>query len=173
MAFQYPKCRETTRQLCPIPNAVAKWSKWLELMVPGKDLGEGFLNRNDNQEGSYKSENLPGDDICGIYEWKVWKSGKGIIVYLGSSCNEGPAPLRNRILQYCRDGAHKHELINDALRKGYELRLRYRIFEGVGESKIAEDYLLKKYNYAWNEQNNALREPRIGKLHIQGRTRRR
>ena len=153
--------------MCPIPDDVAvpvgEWSRWQKLMVPEKGLGRDYKNRNKGNHGSYREGRyLPGDGVCGIYEWKIANpevEEDSYIVYLGSSCNEENAPLRNRILQYCKNGSHKQKEINYSLRKGYQLYVRYREFEGNDEANEAENYLLGKYNYAWNEHNNAIREP--------------
>ena len=167
MEFSYPRYRENTQHLCPIPEDVAipvdNWSGWQKLMVPETDLGGEYNNRNGGHEGSYRvGRYLPGNGVCGIYEWKMVNPDveeDKCVVYLGSSCHEGPAPLRNRILRYCRDGDHKAELINNALRQGYELHVRHRVFEGVEQAKDAENYLLGRYNYAWNIRRNGIREP--------------
>jgi hypothetical protein len=67
-------------------------------------------------------------------------------------------------MEYCRDGSHKSELIDDALGKGYELSVRVK---ATGRSKVRaknlenaeklENDLLSEYNYAWNIRDNALR----------------
>ena len=167
MAFSYPSYREKTRStsLCRIPEDVAipvkDWSGWQKLIVPKKDLGGEYNNRNDGHEGSYrKGGHLPGNGECGIYEWKMVNPDvEEVIVYLGSSCSKRAAPLKYRILRYCRDGGHKAELINNALRQGYELHVRYQLFKGVEQAKNAENYLLERYNYAWNIRRNGIREP--------------
>ena len=165
MEFQYPQYREKVRHLRHIPDADGRWSGWQKLIVPGRDLGRDYKNRNGNNEGSYRvGRYLPKEGVCGIYEWRVKNEDDKIIVYVGSSCNDGNAPLRDRILDYCTDGAHKSDLINDALGKGYEMNVRYMEFEGVDESKDAEDFLLKRYNYAWNVRGNGIRKPVVGKL---------
>ena len=167
MAFPYPQYREKVLQLCQIPSKVAvpvgDWSGWQKLIVPERGLGRDYKDRSKGHVGSYrKGRYLPGDGVCGIYEWKMVNPDveeDSHIVYLGSSCSKGNAPLRNRILQYCKNGSHKREEINDALRKGYVLYVRYRQFQGNDEANEAENYLLGKYNYAWNEHNNAIRKP--------------
>ena len=167
MAFSYPQYREKVQRICPIPDDVAvpvgEWSSWQKSMVPERGLGRDYKNRNKGHVGSYREgKSLPGDGACGIYEWQMVNpevEEDSHIVYLGSSCNDGDAPLRNRILEYCKNGSHKHKEINDALRKGYQLYVRHRQFQGHDEANDAENYLLGKYNYAWNEHNNAIREP--------------
>lgn len=72
----------------------------------------------------------------------------------------------HRILEYCTNGSHKDDLINDALRRGYELQVRVKVVgrmwnpvrriwhprEEVAENE--ENKLLATYNYAWNKRNN-------------------
>ena len=166
MAFPYPQYREQVTQLRRIPVDVAvpngSWSSWLRLMVRERDEGNlDYRNRNEGHEGLYIHENLPRSGVCGIYEWKIVNlhDAHTFVAYLGSSCNDGPSPLRNRILQYCRDGDHKHDLINYALRNNCELHVRYREYNNVQHAVNAEHYLLGWYNYAWNDQRNGIRAP--------------
>ena len=167
MAFAYPQYREQVQQLAAIPAHVAvpagNWSQWLKFMVPRRNLGGVYRNRANGHEGLYRVNwNAPDDGVCGIHEWKIVNPhlpGDECVVYLGSSCNAGDAPLRNRILQYCGNRPHKAELINNALREVYELHVRYRVFEGVHQAKNAENYLLGRYNYAWNIRGNGIRAP--------------
>lgn len=105
-------------------------------------------------------------EVCGIYEWRASRlprRGPAIhkVVYVGSTCPRqlGNFPrLRSRILNYCIHGNHEKELINDALNRGYELSVRYKEAANVEEATGLENELLKKYNYAWNIRNNAIRE---------------
>ena len=166
MAFEYPQYREQAPQLRPIPANVAVpervWSEWVKLMDPNRDVGGDYKNRNDGHNGSYRERRLPDDGECGIYEWKMVNpcdEEDTCVVYLGKSCSQTRAPLRDRILQYCRDGGHKDELINHTLGEGYELHVRYRIFSSNCEAEKAEKYLLDHYNYAWNIRDNGIREP--------------
>jgi hypothetical protein len=155
----YPKYRENVETI-ETPPGIGNWSNWHEVMVPGKDL-EGYKNRNLDHEGSYNlREDYPAKGVCGIYEWKVEREGDEKVVYVGSSCNQGQS-MKGRIVEYCQDGSHDpaRGLINDALRKGYKLHLRYKKYNGVVQSGQAEIFLLKKYNYAWNERKNGIRAP--------------
>ena len=155
----YPKYRENVETI-ETPPGIGNWSNWHEVMVPGKDL-EGYKNRNLHHEGSYNlREDYPAEGVCGIYEWKVERGRDEIVVYVGSSCNQGQS-MRGRIVQYCQDGSHNpvRGLINDALRKGYNLHIRYKKYDGVGASRQAENILLGRYNYAWNVRKNGIRAP--------------
>jgi hypothetical protein len=160
MAFEYPQYRENVQQLYPLQGGTSDWSTWRKVMVQGRNRGDGYTNRNNGHVGSYRlAQDFPGRGVCGIYEWMVRRRPKEMVVYVGSSCNAGSTPLRGRILQYCRNGSHKANLINHALRSGYELHLRWKTFRDVEQSQEAENILLSKYNYAWNIRNNGIRAP--------------
>jgi hypothetical protein len=136
-------------------------------MVQEQNLNGDYRNRNANHVGSYRSGgNFPGRRVCGIYEWKVKREEEEIVVYVGSSCNDGNSPLKDRILQYCRNGSHKIDLINYTLSKGYDLYVRWGEFSGVGESMEAENFLLHRYNYAWNVRDYGIRATLVGVLHM-------
>ena len=141
---------------------VAGWSNWELAMAP---LPVGFEPRGPNQPGMIFSGIRNAFPLqarhCGIYEWRA----KGIlshqpnhVVYLGSTCRAKPGALRGRILEYCANGSHKSDLINDALRKGYELWVRVKTVEGRNPSRenaeAMENALLNKYDYAWNTRVN-------------------
>ena len=146
-----------------------KWSIWEPAMVPMRPgLLVDFERRGSNQAGLICSSIRNAFPLqarhCGIYEWRA----KGTlphqpshIVYLGSTCRTKPGALRGRILEYCANGSHKRNLINDALGRGYELWVRVKIVEGRNPTqKKAEDMenaLLAGYDYAWNIRNNGQR----------------
>jgi len=101
-------------------------------------------------------------DLCGIYEWRAAKTRNGRkkrVVYVGSTCTRRGKfhGLRSRIINYCRNGNHKADLINDALRRGYKLEVRYKRAANEEGAKAQENQLLAMYNYAWNVRNNAIR----------------
>lgn len=141
------------------------WSKWKKAMVP---LDPHRKHRGDpDQVGLIHSriEKAFRDKArhCGIYEWRAEGTLSGqpdrTVVYVGSTCRcpSKPGVLLARILEYCRDGSHKKDLINDALRKGYELWVRVKVVEGKNPRKGAEkmeNALLNKYDYAWNTRLN-------------------
>ena len=49
-------------------------------------------------------------------------------------------------------------MINEALRRGYTLEVRYKVANNEEDAKAQENELLEKYNYAWNIRNNGLRD---------------
>ena len=145
------------------PSA-AGWSDWEKALVP---LRSGREHRgNPDQVGlicsSIRSA-FPGmAKSCGIYEWRAEGTSLGQpthVVYIGSTCRGKTGSLRDRILEYCRNGSHKEDLFNDALRKGYELWVRVRVVEedypdGKEDAEDLENKFLARYDYAWNERKN-------------------
>ena len=88
---------------------------------------------------------------CGIYEWKAEKPGRrSVVVYVGSTCRGKPGSLRDRINEYCNDGSHKSELINDALHRGYTLLVRVKAARSSENAEELEKAYLDRYDYAWN-----------------------
>ena len=101
--------------------------------------------------------------LCGIYEFQVRGTLPGqlqsAIVYVGSTCPRGAdrglcRRLNSRIINYCRHGNHKEDLINDALRRKYELWVRYKQARSAEEAQAWENALLAAYDYSWNVRNN-------------------
>lgn len=142
------------------------WSGWKRAMVPPQTESRNLQPRGQNQVGYICSgiRNAFPDEAedCGIYEWQARKSGRsGHVVYVGSTCRGKAGALRNRIFEYCRNGSHKEDLINDALHRGYELWVRVKVSQPSRNCKVdaerMENELLAKYNYAWNIRNNAVR----------------
>lgn len=142
------------------------WSNWKKAMVPV--VTNGYTqNRGRNQEGFIwknilKEGTIP-RDLCGIYEWRTIRQGqpkRGQVVYVGSTCTRRGTFhwLQNRILGYCSTGNHKKDLINEALKRGYTLEVRYKEANDEEDAKTKENELLAKYNYAWNIRNNGLRD---------------
>ena len=132
-------------------------------MVPFKNENNriNLEVRGQGQQGYMKSDiGVALGDVgnnCGIYEWRATRNDQpNRVVYVGSTCpREGLCPrLRNRIIGYCTNGNHKQVLINDALRKGYELWVRYKLAENVEEARRLENELLAMYDYAWNVRRN-------------------
>jgi hypothetical protein len=129
------------------------WSDWFLMMAPKKR--QNFVQRRFPHEGSRKINlaNIP--ESCGIYEWKVRRYGIEKVVYIGSTCSvERNSNLNTRITRYCNDGSHKCCLINPALKRGYELLVRFKKYRSVIRSTVAENFYLGKYNYAWNIRKN-------------------
>ena len=140
------------------------WSGWVLAMVPAENENNrrNLEIRGQGQVGYRKStiRDALGEACsynCGIYEWKATRNDqRDKVVYVGSTCPRGgPCPrLKKRIIGYCTNGSHKEDLINNALRDGYELWVRYKVAANVEEAKRLENELLAMYDYAWNIRNN-------------------
>ena len=156
----------------PLPGGKGKWSEWKKAMVPHETVDETGAElteeRGRNQKGYMWSDI---DDelcevgrLCGIYEFQVKGNPeegqlKSAVVYVGSTCprkkDDGVClRLKSRIIGYCKYGNHKKGLINDALRRGYELWVRYKQAGSAEEAQEWENDLLNKYDYAWNKRGN-------------------
>jgi len=140
------------------------WSKWRRAMVPPYTLGNNLKRRGPNQVGficsSIRTAFPDQARNCGIYEWLARGTlpgqPKNRVVYVGSTCTVKPGALRGRILEYCRNGSHKEDLINDALIRGYELWVRVKStrYPRKLNAERMENKLLATYSYAWNKRNN-------------------
>ena len=133
-----------------------------QAMVPD-DLRGDVKPREPNQAGFMSSSIKHAFPLraahCGIYEWQARKSDQpNRVVYVGSTCREKQGLLKGRILEYCRNGDHKEDFVNDALRRGYELWVRAKIVEVARprreDAEAMENTLLDKYDYAWNKRCN-------------------
>lgn len=147
------------------------WSSWVKAMVPldpGLEHRRGLEHRGGPDQvglicSSIRDAFSNQARHCGIYEWRA-KGTKdrqpNHVVYLGSTCRGKVGALRARILEYCTNGSHKRDLINDVLRGGYELWVRVKIAGGRNPREKAENMeneLLAKYDYAWNIRDNGER----------------
>lgn len=157
----------------PTEGMSQRWSDWKPVMGPQRSD-----HLTESRRGSgYTTSNLSGlgiTDECGIYEFGI-EVRYGIIVYavyLGSTCrcdrqclNERNTNcgLRTRIFEYCQGGSHKRILFNQAIDHGMTIYVRTRkVNDEVNgwrnkerAARAAENYLLEKYDYAWNiRQNN-------------------
>ena len=63
--------------------------------------------------------------------------------------------MQSRITKYTTDGSHKAGKINDALKNGYELWVRFKPAIDEEEGKRMENDLLATYDYAWNIRENS------------------
>ena len=150
------------------------WSDWVLAMTPRYHVDFRARKTEEYQDRpGYKItkaalqrefEDERDEFSCGIYEWKARSSGTGIdykgefVVYVGCTCRGKKGNFIDRINEYCINGSHKADYINDALTKGYQLWVR---FKGSGDDGIAHDgnkecaewdenKVLKYYDYAWN-----------------------
>ena len=97
--------------------------------------------------------------LFGIYEFQVRRGTQRTIVYVGSTCPRKADSglcrrLNSRIINYCRHGNHKEDLINDALKRKYELWVRFKQAGSAEEAQAWENALLATYDYAWNVRKN-------------------
>lgn len=143
------------------------WTKWIFAMAPEGTRRKKNLEQRIGQVG-FKNANLRaklGKEIqrvkhrCGIYEWRATKhrGAAPIVVYLGSTCPRDRGQwqrMQSRIVQYSTDGNHKTDNINNALKNGYELWVRFKPAIDEEEAKRMENDLLARYDYAWNIREN-------------------
>lgn len=173
------------RERCELQGHEAlDWSDWIIAMAPTtRSPGTQNINfkkrRGTGQEG-YRNKDLANElaqarvGCCGIYEWCAVKyvsdqDGRSYashsVVYVGCTCRRrrgrfGPRAfqaMQERIVAYTKGGNHKKDLINDALRIGWELWVRFKPAENVDAAKSMENNLLRTYNYPWNVRNNGVR----------------
>ena len=105
-------------------------------LIPDQ-LPVGFEPRGPNQAGlicsSIRSAFPYFARHCGIYIWRAkatLQHQPSHVVYPGGTCTVKPGALKGRILQYCTNGSHEQDLINDTWSKGYEHWVRVKIVEG-------------------------------------------
>ena len=162
--FQQNPFRETNN-LVPFQGQ-GPWSQWMRAMVPTSHGGY-TENRGPGQPGYVWSNirNVLNEvvGLCGIYEFQVRGTLphhlQSAVVYVGSTCQRQADGgqchrLNSRIINYCRPGNHKADLINDALSRGMSCG---SVISRLGVEKEAQDWenaLLAAYNYAWNVRNN-------------------
>ena len=156
MAQAQKKLRENSNLQSPLSQ---NWSAWKTAMVPLYN-GAYTVNRHQNQVGfiwKYILNDRNLIELCGIYEWRAVRQDQPKrVVYVGSTCTRcgNFEQLRSRILGYCSHGNHKAVLINDALRKGYTLEVRYKQAFNEADARQQENDLLDVYDYAWNKRRN-------------------
>ena len=93
------------------------------------------------------------------------------MVYVGCTCRQrNDRSLTDRLSEYARNGSHKADLIDRALRNGYQIWVRTKKVnlegqqrgqcgapnrvESQREAERMENVLLAKYDYKWNIRNN-------------------
>lgn len=145
------------------------WSNWIWAMVPDKRQQTTNVEKRANPQLGYRNADLVRElqdaykgecGPCGIYEFAVKREdGEISVVYVGCTClrNDDCATLQDRIVDYTKHGNHKKKEINDALRRGYTLLVRFKPAQDRREAKQMENDLLSRYNYAWNVRHNGVR----------------
>ena len=92
----------------------------------------------------------------------VSKDNDTRVVYLGLSKTN----LSERVAIFVGGKVHKKEQIANIRKNGMTLKVRYRDRENAEEEdkqkvKAFKNSLLKEYNYAWNEQQNGIRNIKL------------
>ncbi|XP_045160569.2 uncharacterized protein LOC123525524 [Mercenaria mercenaria] len=124
------------------------WSEWDQLMTPHSNT-PGWIRRDPGNTGYRLTDEKLKDiviDERGVYELKIEKHGRIIVVYAGKAEN-----VLQRLIDYCKNGSHKPQRFDDALLGGYNICVRFRHTNNIDD---AEKKLLDRYNYAWNKSRN-------------------
>lgn len=153
-------------------NEKLGWSPWIIGMAGTGSPGtrnRNFRERGGSDQVGFMNTNLAREltearvGPCGIYEWSVVKyqgsrsDPPHRVVYVGSTCRFECRPMQNRIVAYASNGNHKKDLINGALRREWELWVRFKNARNEDEAKDMENALLERYNYPWNVRHNGVR----------------
>ena len=165
-----PKIEHLVRERLPCDCSLfdrwsGRWSGWVPAMTPRKnhdDFKRRATTKTDRPGYKMKKKTLKrcfkSTFRCGIYEWKAKRAETEHVVYIGSTCRNKNGDFIDRIYQYCTNGSHKSDCIDDALRKGYQLWVR---FKGSGvdckcnarnksSAEGDENLVLMYFDYAWN-----------------------
>jgi len=145
------------------PEWSGKWSQWVLAITPEdkrswrkRESKQGYKIPKTDLDQAFETQRK--EFSCGIYEWKARSSTDGeYVVYIGCTCRSKGGGFIERINDYCTNGSHKSEQIEDALKKGYELWVRFK-GSGAGSANTAnkksaeadENRVLMEYDYAWN-----------------------
>jgi len=127
-----------------------------DLTVDAEGL-HNFMKRETGNHYFYKPAlNFFDGQGAAVYEFQLREHGKNnLTVYVGSTYrSRGDTSPRQRIQQYLQNGAHKVELIEDALDKGMEIWVRIMKTSGMDQANEVENQLLDKYEYPWNARRN-------------------
>ena len=114
--------------------------------MPGYILPQATLRALINRTAGNRGD----DAICGIYELGLTSTAQSkdiCVVYIGYTEN-----IADRISCYCRTSSHKATEINAALRRNYNVFVRFNISDTGENAKRAETNILMKVTYAWNSQ---------------------
>lgn len=113
-----------------------KWSEWHLLATFEEDF----------------ADELP-DDGPACYELGIVHEEDSLdemdIVYIGETCD-----LYQRCCSYAEHGSHLWEVIDDHLEDGFELYVRYKLFNTKEDAQEYELEMLYKFDYEWNIKNN-------------------
>lgn len=138
------------------------WTNWITIMSSSQEpnTSSSTWERRSGKGIGYRNTWALGkafeNDYCGIYELRMVKDRKTVVVYVGSSCGTGKG-VRSRLQCYARDGSHKQPFIDAVLSvKGVSIQARAKSYFGCVKevSGKLEDELLAKYDYLWNVRKN-------------------
>lgn len=73
------------------------------------------------------------------------RGGNIQIKYVGETSNE-----KKRVSAYARHGSHLSEIIDDHLKRGWNLFYRAQAMNSKHEAILMQDSLLMSYDYDWN-----------------------
>ena len=143
------------------------WTPWAIVMRPQPT--HTYEPRDDGHEGFYRPSWARGQEMdeavnqCGIYELKIMgpEEKRSDVVYVGCTCRcAGNNSLEQRIDEYLHHGSHKHEQIDEALRRDYTIHVRVKpcgrdyMIARRALVQAMENILLTIYDYAWNAREN-------------------
>lgn len=134
-----------------------EWSRW-ELVMGSNKTTDRTIRRVGI--GYYRDNLTYFEDRCGIYELAFGHRVDYLtVVYVGCTCRKKQGKVLARLREYCTNGDHKAELIDEKLKEGFYIYFRARyVRENVGDqdqkARDAENFLLKQFDYAWNKRNN-------------------
>lgn len=137
------------------------WGEWYTIMSLNPLEPGSWVQRSD-EEGKpgtgYKNVKALKDTskLCGIYELRIMKDTKTVVVYVGSSCCGTGKGVRSRLKGYATNGSHKRAFINAALIEGAIIQARVKVNDECTKEQSGEweNELLAKYDYLWNVRRN-------------------
>ena len=137
-----------------------QWSDWQLAITPMDTVDAAGSKRKPHHPGVRRDVDVPTEK--GVYEWAIRSPGgrKKVVVYAGRAKGE-QCNLNRRTKQYMWDGSHHPGSINDALKRGFDVFVRFRPCRSAEQAVDLEARLLRKFDYAWNKMDNgnATRDP--------------
>lgn len=151
----------------------SSWSSWECIVKPGRSIQRDWITRKTTTgqilANEAKVRHLFPDGIInsfGVYELKVQKGNRDVVVYVGSSADK--FNLINglkvefflfQIIYDCCIGETNGDLITDVLLMGYSVYARAKRSDPDENVRARKDKneLLDRYDYAWNS-SSALRD---------------